>query len=88
MGVSKCSFQGHACSYHRGTQDLEPSPKRIEKAVDKPASVCELPSGPSSSPRTLDASDAPPACVGQIFEDDFELVEPTVPEPILPTTAA
>jgi hypothetical protein len=52
VGVSKCSFQGHACSYHRGTQDLEPSPKRIEKAVDKPASVCELPSG-SSSPLGL-----------------------------------
>ena len=88
MEVSICSFQGHACSYHRRAQDLEPSPKRIKKAVDKPASVRELPSGPSSSPRTLDASDAPPACVGQIFEDDFELVEPTVPEPILPTTAA
>ncbi len=88
MEVSIYFFRGHACSYRRRAQDLEPSPKRTKKAVDKPASVRELPSGPSSSPRTLDASDAPPACVGQIFEDDFELVEPTVPQLILPTTAA
>ena len=88
MEVSICSFQGHACSYHRRAQDPEPSPKRTKKAVDKPASVSELPSGPSSSLWTLDASDAPPACVDQIVEDDFELVEPTVPTPILPTTAA
>jgi hypothetical protein len=86
--VSICAFQGHACSYHRRAQDPEPSPKRIRKAVDKPASVCELPSGPSSSLWTLDASDAPPACVDQTYEDDFLLVEPLAPEPILPLTAA
>ncbi len=88
MEVSICAFQGHACSYHRRAQDPEPSPKRIKKAVDKPASVSELPSGPSSSLGTLDASDAPPACVDQTFEDDFELGEPLAPEPILPKTAA
>ena len=88
MEVSICALQGHACSYHRRAQDLEPSPKRIKKAVDKPASVRELPSGPSSSLWTLDASDAPPACVDQTYEDDFLLVEPLAPEPILPLTAA
>ena len=88
MGVSICALQGHAYSYHRRAQYPEPSPKGTRKAVDKPASVRELPSGPSSPLWTLDASDAPPACVDQTYEDDFLLVEPLAPEPILPVTAA
>ena len=71
-----------------GPSTLNLPQKGIRKAVDKPASVCELPSGPSSSPWILDASDAPPACVNQTYEDDFLLVEPLAPEPILPATAA